>query len=179
MPVCSLTFVPMHIHYLAQEKIDHKKWDTAIDQAVNGQSYAYSWYLDCVADNWDALVTDDYTYIMPLPWNSKWLGIKQIYQPTFTQQLGVFGKEKVSEEIVFLFLKALPPSFKYILTHLNEANPIDTLADFTINPRRNMLLDLSESHEVLHSRFRKSLRRRIRKGKESYILQKIKQVQKI
>lgn len=156
----------MHIRHLTQKEIDHEKWDITIDQAVNGQSYAYSWYLDCVAENWDALVSDDYAYIMPLPWNAKWLGVKQIYQPIFTQQLGIFGKEILDEEIILSFLKALPNEFKYVLTHLNELNPIGNLADFTINPRRNMLLDLSESHEVLHNNFRKSLRQRIRKGKK-------------
>lgn len=156
----------MNIRHLKQKEINHEKWNAAIDQAVNGQSYAYTWYLDCVAENWDALVSEDYAYIMPLPWNAKWLGVKQVYQPIFTQQLGVFGKEKVEEEIILSFLSALPVEFKYILTHLNEQNTVEKLADFVINPRRNMLLDLSESYEVLHSNFRKSLRQRIRKGKK-------------
>jgi len=155
----------MQICHLTHKEIDYEKWDAAIDRAINGQCYAYSWYLNCVADNWDALVVDDYKYIMPLPWNAKWLGVKQIYQPIFTQQLGIFGKEIPSKEIINLFLKYLPTDFKYILTHLNEQNSIKTSNGFTINPRRNMLLNLSESHEVLHQRFRKSLRQRIRKGK--------------
>jgi len=96
----------MPIRHLTHKEINQKKWDTAIDQAVNGQSYAYAWYLDCVAENWDALVADDYAYIMPLPWNAKWLGVKQIYQPIFTQQLGIFGKEKPTKEIILSFLKA-------------------------------------------------------------------------
>lgn len=166
MPTCRITFVPMQIRYLTQKEIDHAKWDAAVDLAVNGQSYAYSWYLDCVAENWDALVSDDYAYIMPLPWNAKWLGLKQIYQPIFMQQLGIFGKTELNSTIISSFLDAIPSDFKYILTHLNEQNPIENLTEFTINPRRNMLLDLSESHEVLHSNFRKSLRQRIRKGKK-------------
>jgi hypothetical protein len=165
----------MHIRYLKQKEIDHEKWDAAVDQSVNGQSYAYSWYLNCVAENWDALVTDDYTYIMPLPWNAKWLGVKQIYQPIFVQQLGIFGKEKPSRAIVHSFLAAIPPKFKYVMTHLNEQNTIEKGTDFTINPRRNMLLDLSESHEILHAKFRKSLRQRIRKGEKelSFAINKI------
>lgn len=156
----------MQIQYLTQKEIDHKKWDAAVDRAVNGQSYAYSWYLDCVAENWDALVSNDYAYIMPLPWNAKWLGVKQIYQPIFMQQLGVFGKEKADARVIQAFLTAIPSEFKYILTHLNEQNLVENLTDFTINPRRNMLLDLSEKHEILHANFRKSLRQRIRKGKK-------------
>ena len=156
----------MHIRYLKQDEIDHAKWDMAVDQAVNGQAYAYSWYLDCIAENWDALIADDYAYIMPLPWNAKWLGVKQIYQPIFMQQLGIFGKEKADSNLIQDFLAAIPSNFKYTLLHLNEQNPIENLIDFTINPRRNMLLDLSESHEVLHKNFRKSLRQRIRKGKK-------------
>ena len=166
MPAYKLTFAQMYIRHLTQKEINYNKWDAAVDQAVNGQTYAYSWYLDCVAENWDALVSDDYAYIMPLPWNAKWLGVKQIYQPIFTQQLGVFGKEKINDTIILSFLAAIPNEFKYILTHLNEENEIKDLIDFKINPRRNMLLDLSESHEILNHNFRKSLRQRIRKGKK-------------
>jgi len=161
-----LTFALMKIIYLRHKEIDKEKWNTTVDRAANGQIYAYAWYLDCVADNWAALVSEDYAYIMPLPWNAKWLGVKQIYQPVFTQQLGIFGKISPSAELVSAFIKAIPKQFKYILTQLNEENVVKELVDFQVKSRCNMLLDLSTDYENLQQNFRKSLRRRIRQGQK-------------
>ena len=36
--------------------------------SCNGFSFALSWYLDASCDNWDALIADDYTAVMPLPY---------------------------------------------------------------------------------------------------------------
>lgn len=156
----------MKIIYLPQNKIDKEKWNAAVDRAANGQIYAYAWYLDCVTEKWDALISEDYTYIMPLPWNAKWLGVKQVYQPFFVQQLGIFGAENPSAEVVNLFLNAVPKHFKYIYTQLNEENPIGELVDFAVKSRCNMLLNLSESYENLHQNFRPTLRHCIRKAKK-------------
>ena len=48
-----------NIQYLSHEQIDKAKWDQCIDNASNGLIYAYSFYLDTMADNWDALVLND------------------------------------------------------------------------------------------------------------------------
>jgi len=42
-----------------------------------------------VAENWDALVEDDYTAVMPLPWKKKY-SFRYVYQPLNCQQLGIF-----------------------------------------------------------------------------------------
>lgn len=156
----------MLIHYLRHEDIDIQKWDAAVDKAANGQIYAYSWYLDCLADNWDALISEDYSYIMPLPFNQKWLGVQQIYQPTFMQQLGVFGIQNPSLAIVTSFLNKIPKHFRYIYLQLNEKNQIPQNSGFNTRMRTNMLLDLAEDYEKLHQNFRKSLRKRIHKAKD-------------
>ncbi|MBK8472915.1 MAG: hypothetical protein IPL33_12555 [Sphingobacteriales bacterium] len=54
------------IRYVAHADIDRLRWDDAITRAANSLPYAYSWYLDIVAPHWDALVTDDYSAVMPL-----------------------------------------------------------------------------------------------------------------
>src|ERR1700692_3437990 len=77
------------IHYLKHNAIDKRRWDEAIDRAFNGMIYAKSWYLDIVSPQWDALVSDDYRAVMPLTWRRKF-GVYYLYQPFFTQQLGVF-----------------------------------------------------------------------------------------
>ena len=57
-----------NIHYLTNREIDKIKWDECIDKADNGLVYAYSFYLDHMAKQWDALVWNDYEAVMPLTW---------------------------------------------------------------------------------------------------------------
>ena len=44
------------VQYIQQKNIDRIKYDACIQQAKNSRIFAYSWYLDIVADNWDVLV---------------------------------------------------------------------------------------------------------------------------
>ena len=45
-----------NLQYLHRTQIDTQKWDQCITNAANGLLYAHSFYLDHMADNWDALV---------------------------------------------------------------------------------------------------------------------------
>jgi hypothetical protein len=87
--------------------IDRKKWDDCIANSHNSLLYAYAWYLDIVAENWDAIVLGDYDAVMPLPYNRKLFGLKQVYQPFFAQQLGVFSVIPVGKPIFKQFLEKL------------------------------------------------------------------------
>ncbi|HRF18349.1 MAG TPA: hypothetical protein PK977_09275 [Chitinophagaceae bacterium] len=60
-----------NIRYLTHREIDKAKWDYRVSSSSNGLIYAYSYYLDTMSKNWDALVLNDYEAIMPLVWNKK------------------------------------------------------------------------------------------------------------
>ncbi len=157
------------IRYVKHADIDKSRWDDAIDQASNGLPYAYSWYLDTMAKGWDALISGDDDYVMPLPYNTKLLGLKQIFQPHFTQQLGVFGVGSVSEAQLKSFLSAIPSKFKYVAYSCNETNPIDDVLGYRALPRTNMTLDLHRSYEEIRKNYRRSLKKRIKKGSGSLV----------
>ena len=70
----------------------------AIETSPNGLIYAKSFYLDNICAGWNALTGENYEWVLPLT-DKKKFGISYLYQPPFTQQLGVFAKRKV-----FLFL---------------------------------------------------------------------------
>ncbi|MCB0706132.1 MAG: hypothetical protein KDC34_12510 [Saprospiraceae bacterium] len=156
----------MQIRYLPNKKIDRTAWDTCIREAVNGRIYAYSWYLDQTASHWDALVAGNYEAVFPLPWNAKLGGIKQIYHPYFSQQLGLFYKEAPFGELLPDFLDAIPKKFRFITLALNEANKPNS-AHWHIQEKTNYLLDLDKSVEEIRAGYSKSLRKRVRKAAES------------
>ena len=163
LPVLSIIF---HIFFVAVEYILHKdidkqKWDACIRNAGNSLIYAYSFYLDAMAKNWDALVLNDYGYVMPLTWNKKY-GIHYLYQPPFTASLGVFG-EKPTAEIVNAFLQSIPSKFKYTDIYLNHAN-LFVLKNFELYKRVNYVLPLGDTYESLYKNYRDNIKRNIKKS---------------
>ncbi|NMD01548.1 MAG: hypothetical protein GYA62_17755, partial [Bacteroidales bacterium] len=79
----------MNLTYLKHNEINKQKWENCILNAINGNLYAYAWYLDIVSPNWEAFVSDNYEVVIPLT-VKKMLGFRTLQQPLFTQQLGVF-----------------------------------------------------------------------------------------
>ena len=135
-----------NITYLKNSEIDKTKWDECLQSAKNGLIYGHSFYLDRMADNWDALILDDYKAVMPLTWRRK-IGVRYLYQPFLTAQLGVFGKN-INTDILNQFLDAIPPSFKYWDIYLNPANNYN-IPGYELYQRSNYTLDLSKPYDVL------------------------------
>lgn len=148
------------INYIQRKELNVRKYDACIEKAPNSRVYAFSWYLDAVADHWDALVLNDYEAVMPLPWRQKYF-INYIYQPPWTQQLGVFSSNEISEEFILNFIKAVPKKFKKITIQFNSGNP---LKGKNVTERVNYILPLDRPYRELFGKFRKDRRSRIRKN---------------
>jgi hypothetical protein len=149
------------IQYLANEQIDKNKWDACIDTAPNGLIYAYSFYLDAMAKNWDALVLGDYEAVMPLTWNKKY-GFYYLYQPAFTASLGVFGKG-LNEQLTEAFIKAIPHKFKLVEILLNSSN----ISNPENELRSNYFLTLNQPYTEICNAYRENHSRNIKKAYQS------------
>lgn len=152
---------PFSIEYITRDKIDPVKWNNCIDTAKNGLIYGYSYYLDHMAIQWDALVMNDYEAVMPLTWNRKY-GILYLYQPFLAAQLGVFGND-ISAEILEAFLNYIPGKFRYWDIYLNHRN-VFTLNSFKLYQRNNYVLDLNKPYEELYKAYRENIVRNIKKS---------------
>ena len=150
------------IHYLKHNEIDKQKWDSCIDNCLHNLIYAYSWYLDIVSPNWEALVEDDYKSVMPLTGNKKY-GLHYLYPPYFAQQLGVFSNDKLPQEKVEEFLNAIPPHYKFLEINLNTHNTF-ALPGFRIKKNTNIELSLNSSYESLRKNFSEDTKRNIKKA---------------
>ena len=153
------------IRYVINSKIDTEKWDNCIRLSFNGIVYAYSWYLDIVHENWDALVEDDYERVMPLPASRK-LGVSYLLQPYFVQQLGVFSKKILTPSIVQLFLESIPQKYSLIDINLNSFNTVDANT-FDITPNKNHVLDLINKYPVLSKKYSTNTSRNLKKSLRS------------
>lgn len=135
----------MKIRYLKHNEINKKKWDDAIALAFNSSIYAYSWYLDIACESWDALIEGDYDRVMPIPISTR-CGKSIAYMPQFTDQLGVYSRNKLSSSIVDAFLDALPQKFKFINIRLNKYCNADAM-QFDKQWKTKKKLDLIEEYD--------------------------------
>lgn len=161
----------MEILYLINSQIDRTKWDKTISVSAQGRVYGFSWYLDCMSPGWDALVTEDYSAVFPLPWTQNIPGVKRVFQPRVCQQLGLFLKEgKVSVELLHNFLKKIPSHFRSVDLQLNELNPKPDLQGWQVSRKVNMSLDLKENYQQLESNYSENHKRNIKKSKGADIV---------
>ena len=149
------------IKYLQHKEIDKAIWDVCITNSPNGLIYGYSFYLDCMARHWDALVLGDYEAVMPLTWNKKY-GFYYMYQPAFTASLGVFGKN-LTKELIHDFVNTFPSKFKLVEISLNSGNIVGDPKSFSLL-RSNYILHLNRSYEELYKGYRDNHKRNITKA---------------
>ncbi len=152
------------IEYLKRDEIDDAKWDGCIRQAVNSLPYGYTWYLDSAAGNWDGLVLGDYEMVFPLVWGRR-LAIHYLFQPFFTQQLGAFTTRLFNVGELNAILKAIPARFKFIEINLNYLNEVAG-AQFEIEKRINLCLDLSGSYDDLFNAYHDNAKRNVNKAEK-------------
>lgn len=149
------------IRYLDHPGIDKGKWDAAIDRAVNGNIYAYSWYLDIVSPNWDALVEDAYHAVMPLTWRKKF-GIHYLYQPFVTQQLGAFSTEEIDGSTLLEFLETVPKRFRHARIQLNTGNRVPAAHQFSKRVTHHLSLD--STYDQLAAAYSENRKRDLKKS---------------
>ena len=150
------------IRYLTHNQIDTQRWDECIEHSPDDLVYAWSWYLDVVHPDWEALVEDDYESVMPLASGRKF-GIDYLFQPFFTQKFGVFVKNEVSEGKIEEFLEAIPAKFKFADFRLNGINGFK--GPKGVN-HRNIELDLSPEYSVLTENYHSNTKRNLAKAKK-------------
>ena len=156
----------MQIKYTPHREIDKSRWDDTVDRAFNGILYPYSWYLDAVCPGWDALISDDYTSIMPLTGNRKF-GFHYLFRPMLCQQLGLFSLSPPRTEELDAFIESIPSKYRLVQFCLNSFNhPSD---DFTLFQHDTYELSLQPDYELIRTDYRDNHKRNIKKAYSSGI----------
>lgn len=149
----------MSIRYLQHHEINNNAWDKCIASSFHGSIYSFSWYLDLVCENWDALVEDDYISVMPLPVH-RFFGKEIIFLPVLLNELGIFSTLPITPEKTRAFIEAVPRKFTYYRIILNKYNPVE-IND--INPilRTHYELDLIQPYYKLVGDFDAGIQRKL------------------
>ncbi|RLD62641.1 MAG: hypothetical protein DRJ01_05795, partial [Bacteroidetes bacterium] len=155
----------MEIIHLKHNEIDKLKWDKCIIRSYNGIIYAFSWYLDVISSDWEALIVGDYDIIFPIIPKQKFF-INYLYQPLFTQQLGVFSYKKLNSKIIEEFINAIPKKYIFFEINLNTFNNISN-NKYKITQKVTHELDLIRPHEKLVQNYSTNTKRNINKAKKN------------
>ena len=107
---------------------------------------------------------------MPLPYNRKLLGFKQVYQPFFAQQLGVFFTKNISQQLLQQFLIAIPTNYKRIYTQVNTSNMVEATSRFQVAQKPNYILDLHLSYLDIRRQYSKGLKYNIKQAQKANLL---------
>ena len=146
----------MNITYLKNSEINFVRWDNCINNAINGNIFAYSWYLNIICEDWDALVMDDYEYVMPI------LHLKKfkrdiIFSSKLGIRLGIFSNKILTENIVKTFVNKIPKKYLAISIILNKFNK---LSEKTSNLFTHEL-DLVQSHLKITEKYSNQFQKNI------------------
>lgn len=150
------------IKYVTRKDLDIKKYNNCIEKSIQSRIYAFSWYLDVVAENWSVLVVDDYETVLPIPFNKK-LFLKYITQPYFCQQLGVFSNKIISKDFQKEILEHIPSKFLKISLNLNSENYLLSES----SSRINYTLNLSREYSEIKKDFSKGRKHAVKVGQKA------------
>jgi hypothetical protein len=147
------------IKHIKHNEIDFAKWDQTILSSPYPLVFAQSFYLNATFPGWEALVIGDYESVFPLTQKEK-LGIYYLHQPSFTPQLGVYGK--VNAQIEQQFYDHLIANYKLIEIELNASNTLETKDHF---PKTTYIISYKEDHK-----FNQNTKRNIAKALENKLV---------
>lgn len=148
----------MKMFYVKNKEINKDLYNNCIHNSLTPRVYAYAWYLDAVCDGrWDAIVSEDYSVVFPLPFAYKFRLLRYINPPPFVQQLGVFSA-KIDNDIMNRCIKALPHNFVILRQYFNSSNllskPYKTLVNYQ--------LPLND-YDVIKRNYNKDLKNNLKK----------------
>ncbi|MDD7914759.1 hypothetical protein [Polaribacter ponticola] len=156
------------IKYIKRQDLDIVKYDNCIKKSIQSRVYAFSWYLDIVADNWDVLVLGDYNAVMPISWRKKY-GFKYVYPPFWLLELGIFSLSKNVD--ANNFVKLLFSKFKSVELRLNTQNTFEIIDSYFIE-KKMQFISLKKDYDTVFSLYRKDRRKDLQKAKKADLIEK-------
>ncbi len=157
----------MRYRFYTNKEIDKNRWDQALSEMDNALIYPYSYYLDAVTQNqWGAFVGDDYSWLFPILLKNK-MFFNDARQPLFTQQLGMFAKNSITQLDFRKVLGALDRKAQLVNIQIHPHLKIDNHEAFNIKTRNNYVLNLNHSYDTLKSNFSSNTKRNIKKGEKA------------
>lgn len=135
--------------YLGPNEIDYTRYDACVRQSLCPTPTATSVFLNMISKEWHILVKGNYEAVMPLH-PQRVMGFDTLYQPTFSQQLGIFSPYKLSNRVIEAFLLSMPSRYRYVHIHLNHTNLFESV-HLNTSIHTNYQINLDKPYEETFS----------------------------
>lgn len=155
----------MPIKFVPYQELNFSKWDRCINTSYNSEIYAYSWFLNSVIEQWDAVIEGDYQKVMPLPVRN-FMGKPIIYAPLMAPQLGIFSQDPVCKETVKKFIDLIFRKNKFAKLPFNKFFGTD-YSFARVIPEQSFDLDLITPYKKTVSNYSNEAKRKIRFAEDS------------
>lgn len=151
------------IRFLKHSEIDPEKWNRAVHNSLYSTIFSEFEMLNKLTapDSWNALVSQDYEAVMPLPTRKKGV-LKYVYTPFFLPQMGIFYRQDIPMSVYGRFLEEI--SKHYVLADLlmNGQNALD-IEELEFPPHFvTYTLPMHLPYNELYSQFHENTRRNIK-----------------
>ena len=158
----------MSLHYLPFSALDFAAWDACVAVAQPTLPYAYTWWLRVAAGQWDAVVelgpAGAYHSVLPLPYKRRPWG-RELFQPAFTQQLGLFTTAASQHREVADYLMLISGCFVRGYQQVNVDNSLfSTDSSYKIAQRVTYMLSLAPDFPTLLQAYDLNSQRRLRQN---------------
>jgi hypothetical protein len=147
-------------------------WDACVAAAPEALPYACAWWLTATAGRWDAVVeiqaeTGAYVSVFPLPFKTRPWG-RDVYQPLFTQQLGLLTTAASRHRNVLDYLALLPAAgFAHFYVQLSAQNELVAAPPtFKLIQRQTYHLSLAPAYAALAAAYAPDYRRRLSRNQQ-------------
>ncbi len=153
------------VKYVKNKDIDYNLWDKCISQSQNGNVFAYSWYLDSVCKNWDAIIVGKYVAVIPLPFKNI-TKIHGFFQPVFFSKTNLFTSNNISSKTLIEIQKKIHSNFKFINIETENFNLFEKVKH---SHKESFKLDLISPYTIIKKSFSKEFNKNIEIAKKNKI----------
>ncbi len=153
------------VKYVNNKDIDYNLWDKCISHSQNGSAFAYSWYLDSVCKNWDAIIVGKYVAVIPLPVKNI-TKIYGLFQPFFFSKLNLFISNSISSKTLIEIQKKIYSNFKFINIETENLNLFEKVKH---SKKESFKLDLISPYTIIKKSFSKKFNKDIEIAKKNKI----------
>ena len=150
------------LKFLSHQEIDFEKWDHCVEATGHPQPYGFSWYLNWLAPQWQAVVLGDYEAVLPV-FDRKKYGFNFTTRPFGTQSTGPYSKIPLTSELVKTLVNKAVEHFKYGEFFLAPSTPIPE--GWSVNTFSNFALHTLLPHEELSQAYSSQIKRNLKKAK--------------
>lgn len=123
----------------------------------------YSWYIDATADNWHALISNDYQTVFPVTFSNK-LKIRQFIQPIFSRQFEVIGDDFALTDAINFIKK------NFNLIHFKSSQSLNDIK-VTQSIKQHQYIDLTNT-----VKYSNNAKRLIKKANQIYTFKLISNI---